>query len=817
MANMNDCLQVAMDNGEVDLRKGKDGQAAFTELVDRYKASMPEHAAEARAAADLKEATKRSANSRAHAVIEQLKTAQRNQARYGGPDATPRLLIEDLTNVGMERAGLMRQIHGQIGDFLKTHAPDLLGNIREKALLMDVVRELHGEKTGSASAKLMAKAIQKAQTRLRTLFNAHGGDIGELADFGIPHTHDVTKLRKAGFQAWRDTVFDKLDWNRITDVKTGKPFALGGRPNRAAADRFLQEVYDGIVSRGWNKREASFAPGGKSLFNQRADARVLHFKSADEWMQYNEMFGSANPFDSILGHLDGLARDIALMRNFGPNPQAGLDHALQVLEKQANLTLDDRFSKALDRVAPRAKTMMAHLDGSANRPVDEAWASGMAGTRQYLVSAQLGSTVFTAITDIATVRMAAKAMGANPKNAVSNLVRLLSSKKFRSEAASAGYVADTLSDAMVGHARYMGDVWSPAWTKRISGFVLRASGLNFWTDMIRIAFQMETAGHIARQVGKKFEDINPLLLTRLKKSGFTADDWSKIADPAALFTAPDGSKFLNTKYWLETTSLPRAEAEGLAIRLQAVFETQLEMAIPSVSLEGRSAVLGESRPGTLHGEALRSILLYKNYPISLMINQYRHISSLETKTARALYFANLAGGLTIMAALSNQLQEIIKGRDPRPMDNVKFWGAAFVKGGGLGILGDFISSSTSRAGGGFAETLAGPVVGLAADAGRLVFSNASAALNGKPTHVGRDVANIIRKDNPFASFAPTRTALDRMVMDNIQRFLDPDAEKYFRQAEKRQQREYGNASWWARGNMLPRRAPDLSNAVGANR
>ncbi len=816
MANMNDCLQVAMDNGEIDLTRGRDAQRAFTELVDRYSASMPLHAAQARAADDIKVATRRAANSRAHSVIEQLKTAQRNQAIYSGADATPNLLISNLERTRFERDGIMKQTHGGLAAFFQANARGIFGNPRNKALLGDVVRELHGEKTANAHAAQMAEAIQQAQTRLRTLFNAHGGDIGDLADFGLPHVHDVAKLRKAGFEAWRADVFDRIDWNRITDTQTGKPFALGGRPNRAAADRFLKDVYEGITTRGWNKREASFAPGGKALYNQRADARILHFKNADEWMAYNKRFGGTNPFDSIVSHLDGMARDIALMRNFGPNPQAGLDHAIQVLEKQANLALDDKMAAKLSAKAKLARAMLAHLDGSGNVPANHAWAAFLAGTRQMLTSAQLGSATLSAVTDLATVRMAAKAVGMNPNNTISRATKLIASHASRQEAAAMGYVADTLADAGSASARYLGDVWSPEITERFSNFVMKASGLNHWTDMNRIAFQMEFGAHLAQQVGKKFDDMDPLMRGALEMGGITADDWAKIADPAALFTAPNGSKFIATKYWLEATSLPRAEAEGLAIRLQAVFEQQMEFAIPSVSLEGRAKFIGDSAPGTIGGELLRSSAMYKNYAISLTLNQYRRIMALETKTARAIYAAQLVGGMTIMGALAVQLKELSKGRDPRPMDDLGFWGAAMAQGGGIGIFGDFFKSETSRAGGGLAETLGGPVVGLAGDLTRLVASNTTRALNDENTYVGRDISNLARRYMPLTSLWPTRVALDRWAWDNLQRFLDPEAEAQFRRAEKRQQRTYGNASWWARGDLLPRRAPDLSNIAGAN-
>lgn len=171
--------------------------------------------------------------------------------------------------------------------------------------------------------------------------------------------------------------------------------------------------------------------------------------------------------------------------------------------------------------------------------------------------------------------------------------------------------------------------------------------------------------------------------------------------------------------------------------------------------------------------------------------------------------------LTIMGALAVQLKEMVKGRDPRPMDDVKFWQAAAMQGGGIGIFGDFFSANTSRAGGGLAETLGGPVVGLAGDVGRAIISNAARVNEGKAPLIGRDIANLGRRYNPAATFWPTRVALDRMIWDQMQQLLDPESEEQMRKAEKKQRKEYGNQSWWRRGDPLPARGPDLGNITGA--
>jgi hypothetical protein len=58
----------------------------------------------------------------------------------------------------------------------------------------------------------------------------------------------------------------------------------------------------------------------------------------------------------------------------------------------------------------------------------------------------------------------------------------------------------------------------------------------------------------------------------------------------------------------------------------------------------------------------------------------------EGAKAKGRYFADLILSTTLMGALAMQLKEMAKGRDPRPMTDAEFWGAAMLQGGGLGFV-----------------------------------------------------------------------------------------------------------------------------------
>lgn len=828
MTSMFDCIANGVASGDVEPIRAAQAQRAFQELYARYATVMSPGQAAARAAADLKKATKAARVQRYHKVVNQLQAMRRlRDAIETAPDPAAALkgLLEYAEGSGYRGESVrslaeayVASINAGMREALQKVGRNVIGESRNRPLLLDLIRELHDEVTGNAEAKAIARAVRQQQQRMRRLFNAHGGNIGELADYGVPHAHDADMLRKAGFAAWRAKISPLLAWDRIPDLTTGQPFAAkGAAPNPAAVDRFLKDVYDGIVTRGWDDREPSLSVGGRALYNQRAEHRVLHFKDGSSWLEYNRDFGTNDPLSAMINGLHGLAEDVAMMRVLGPNPRQGLEFAVQVAQKRAATRGNGAMQNAVHKAASRARTMLAIQSGATSVAESIGWARFLSGTRGVLTSIQLGSAVISSVTDAATITAAAHVMGMNPRNVLSRSVELVASQATRETAARMGYVAETLADAGGGVSRYFGQTFATGLPERMSGFTLRATGLSAVTDFRKIAFQMEFAGHLADHAGFAFSELPQPLRVAMDNRGITARDWDLLRDPATRFHAPNGADFIAPIHWLETqTALPRTEAEGLAMRMQAMIQEQLEYAVPTATLEGRAMMLGETRPGTIGGEILRSSTMYKSFAVSLMLGQYRRFAAAsQYGVNKWAYAATLSAMLVLTGALAVQLKELVKGNDPRPMTAPKFWMAALFQGGGLGIFGDFFNAETSRAGGGLAETIAGPVVGLASDVIKPVASNVTRALNGQETLLGRDAANFVRGNTPFLSSAwYTRAAFSRLVADQLQTFLDPEAEILMRRRVRQMAKDYGTQPWWQPGAALPDRAPDLSNAFG---
>lgn len=810
-----DCMGRAAGEHPEHEKRAKDWTEEWRTMADAYeRQGWSRHQAEQMSADDVKQRLRKKTQRNRHTIMAQLAVERRNTimvARSQKPEELPLRILEASTAssnqtdtvVGVMNA-LRNQFDGMLSTLLKQHSRDIFGRVRNRAKLKDIVRELHGESTGDATAAAMAKAVIGAKERARQLFNAAGGDIGMLEDHGIPHRHDRVRIMTAGFDEWFGEVAPRLDWTRIENFWTKKPFSSDGTPPPLEVQRgFLKEIFDNIDTDGWVKRDVTWGmQSGKALHNRYSEGRTLHFRTADDWMAYNDRFGVSDPYSAIIGHMHGMARDIAMMRVLGPSHTAGLENIVNHVAKK--VAGNAELEKKLKANANTARAMLAHISGAANTPHNEFWARFFGGTRQVMSAAHLGSAVLVSGSDSVAMSLAAKSVGLNPANVISRHVSMLASSASREEAARMGYVADTLADAGNTMLRYLGEAPVAEWAERLSSFVMRAQGLSFWTDMARVAFNMEFSGMLAG--ARRLDDLEPRLAARLRQRGITDADWAVFSREDLHFQTKDGLRFAAPAYWRGAAidaGLDPNDVERIVLTIDGLMQEMTEIAVPSNSYEMRARFMGQSQPGSLPGELARSLVAYKSYAMTFTINQYRQAMAIPTGMGRAQYVAAGMAGFTVMGALGVQLKEMAKGNEPRPMDDTSFWTAAALQGGGLGIIGDLTSASTTRLGGGLMGYFAGPVIGLGNDIGALTFGNMAEAMRGDETHVGRDVTKFLKRYTPGTTLWQTRAAMDRLVWDQLQILLDPEADAAMRRDVRRQQREYGNGEWWASGELTP--------------
>ena len=838
-----DCIQRAIAGGAMNPARARDAQALFDQRLGAHahlgagaeaaaaedvwrmlrkahitgkRGELMQAAAQIRLIDDVSGFTDSSGNANAAGALHQL-LEWGQSAKFQGVKGTADALTSQY----------MRGISDFVGQHSRTVRSVLKGKVRNRALLPNIVRELHGEASGDAAAKAMADGISKALEMARLDFNAAGGAIGRLQDFGLPHNWDQARVARVAVDDWAADIFDRLDWDRIVDFDTDLPMSGSGRARQIG---FLKDIHRNITTQGWAVREPSGIAGGRRLGRRHADHRVLHFKSADDWMAMNEAYGRSDAFSSIVSHLQVMARDTALMRVLGPNPRAGLEFAAQTAEKLATergwklswraRSLYSSPLKEAQGQARMARRMYDLYTGTASNPEADVVAAVGGGTRQFLIAAQLGGATLSAVSDVGFMGMAARHVGMDWNKVIGRQMRAIASSGQRALMVRTGIIADSAANTGVVQARMLGESYGPAMTERLSEFTMRASGLTAWTDIARGSFRLEFYGFLADNARLGWDALpKPLRELVFGARGITRADWDDIrattlfrdaAEPDAAFLIPGDIRY--------RTDLDPERGLDLSLKLEAAILEQMEFAVPSASLRGRAMFWGGA-PGTLPGEILNSSAMYKSFALSIAFNQLGRVFFHKVNGNRLANIAMLATITTVMGAFSVQMKDLARGRNPRPMNSTDFLLAAVSQGGGLGILGDFAFSSQNRFGGGLGKTLAGPAVGFVGDSASLIGAIMGAITSGEDKDydkLGRLATKFINQYSGPTNLWYANAAIDRLVWDNLQEWLDSDAATAWRRAEKRRAREGFGASFWPQGQPLPD-LPDLTSALGGTK
>lgn len=697
-----------------------------------------------------------------------------------------------------------RNLYGVLASFRK----NLIGGTRNKAKLNNMVREIFGEDTGDAAAREFAQAWADTAEYLRKRFNAAGGRIPKRMDWGLPQFHDTLLVRKASYEEWRDFIAPRLDIAKMVDEGTGLPMT----PQRL--ELALRDVYETIRTDGMAKISPSAAAGrGKSLANRRTDHRFLVFRNADSWMEYQKKFGNPDAFDTMMGHISTMSRDISLMEILGPNPRSTINFMKTTLAKRAagDLAQESRASRA----SKQLEDIYMAATGNVNSPVGGGrFAATMAGIRQVLQAAQLGAASISALTDINFQRIARRSAGLpQAKTVVQYLDQLnpLTIEERGKLAIRMGLIAEGWMTVAAAQMRYVGDISGPEVTRRIADFTMKASLLSPFTNAGRWAFGMEFYGTLADNVGRGFNELEPALRQTLDKYGIGSDKWDIIRSTEIYDY--EGATFLRAEDIEARQDINPRLAQDLATRVMEMVDAETNFAVPSSSIKGRATLIGQTQPGTLQGELLRSFAMYKNFGVTLVNTHLQRGMAQAGMKGKGGYFADLLISTTIMGALAMQLKEMSKGRDPRPMEGTEFWLAAFLQGGGLGIYGDFLFSDVNRFDRGLEMTIAGPVVGFVDDVRKLTVGNLVEAAYGEDTNAATEAVSFAARYTPGASLWYMRLGLERMVVDRMKKYTDPKAGQKMRRLESRYKREYGQRYWWRPGQDRPSRSPDLGNIL----
>lgn len=727
-----------------------------------------------------------------------------------------------LVGTNVARAGARRSVAAEQKQLAQAYVAGFLNDIEAEGLLPFLTRgELDADIADAMwrigmdqplnglgkEAVAIARIMQKYQETARLDANRAGAFIRKLPGYVVRQSHDPYKLQRAEFRQWRDDILPLLDSR--TFEGTSDPEA------------FLWATYKGLVS-GVHLKSPSPDPmpfkGPRNLARKVSAERVLHFKDGRAFHEYNKVYGAGSLREAFLGGLESMGQNTGLMRRLGTNPEANWNAVLDELQRGLAGDVQGLRQFASDQRG-MLRTRFAEVDGTARLAVNQVGARVASNIRAWQSMAKLGGAVVSAISDLPIAASELRYQGRGMLGSMGELMAgLLKGKKSAEQKeilSSLGVMFDNLRGEVV--TRFSADDSLGGKMSRAQRMFFKLNGLTWWTDTMRSTAALMMSHHLAYNRALSWDNMNPDLQRTLQLFDIDAGKWDLLRSTPA--RQADGREYMTTQgiddisaadlaAYLQSKGRPVNDAalaelrEELAGNLRSYITDRASYAVIEPDARTQAIMRRGTQPGSVVGELLRFIWQFKAFPVAVLqksvgrelygrgytpsaygSNPGRElIQALRSGRGEKLGLAQLMAWTTLFGYGAMSAKDLLKGKEPRPVDDPATWVAAMLQGGALGLYGDFIFGETNRFGGGLIGSLAGPTAGAAEGAVDILYrirdgDDASAA-----------AFRYAISQTPFLNLFYTRAAMDYLFLYSVQEALNPGS---LRRMERRIEKENG--------------------------
>ena len=662
----------------------------------------------------------------------------------------------------------------------------------------------------------LAKIMEEYSETIRLKLNDRGANIQKLWGYIVRQSHDPYSIRDAAkklgknldeievdpnlkgtdinynknFTAWKNFVLEKLDQERtfagVDDI-----------------DQFMLFTYNSLVKNENLKSDgADFSYGAratKDVAKSSKFKRVLHFKTADDWFDYNDVFGVGNLKESFFSGLQTAGRNMGIMDTLGTKPRENFEKIRKAIAKRM-------VSEGRDQSLVSAKQFNKYLsvvDGSIYTVEKFGVAKYSAIIRAFQSMAKLGAATISAAADIglygSEMRYQGRSFLGGMAEALKSLARIKNTKQKKEIAEMSGFIADNTIYDIAGRYQ-VGDNLSKGFTKA-QRFFFKVNLLSWWTNTLKEGAMLGMSNYFAKQKNLSFDSLNPQLKSLFKIYNIDSTKWN-IIRKTTMEKADDGTEFINIALLDQISDADVKKITGiddLTAREISIEKDKFKASVSGILLDRsiyaviepdarvRGFMTQNQLAGTGPGEAIRFFGQFKAFPISIVMKvlgremDYFKGGKDDVKNGIiGLGAIIITSGL--LGYLSMTIKDLLKGRSPRDPTKFKTVMAAFLQGGGLGIYGDVLFQET-RGGGDIIGQFAGPIPLTAFDLVQAI----KYGIRGEGGKAGRTAYRAVSQSIPFMNLFYLKTAFDYLIGYQIMETMSPGT---LRRIENKMKRDY---------------------------
>ena len=671
----------------------------------------------------------------------------------------------------------------------------------------------------------LAEAMEGYSEMIRLKLNDRGANISKLWGYIVRQSHDPYLVRDAAkvlgknledmddsidpnlkskkdinynrnYKAWRDFVMEKLDQERtfagVEDI-----------------EEFMLFVYNSLVKNQYLKSDgAEFTFGSRQTARGKDVAkaaglsakRVLHFKTADNWFDYNDKFGVGNLKESFFSGLQTAGRNIGIMDTLGTKPADNFSKIKKAVGNKLN-----KLGRSTQDLASDAKfdKFLKVVDGSIYTVENFAVAKYSAIARAIASMAKLGGATVSAAADIglygSEMRYQGRSFLGGMAEAVGSLGKIKNTQQKKDIAEGLGFIADNTIYDVAGRYQ-VGDNLSKGFTKA-QRFFFKLNLLSWWTNTLKEGSMLGMANYFAKQKNLAFDSLNPQLKSLFNVYNIDSTKWN-IIRKTAMEKADDGKEFINIGLLDQISDADVKKITGLddlSKRELQIEKDKFKASVSGMLLDRsiyaviepdarvRATLTQGYLAGTPMGEAIRFFGQFKAFPLSIVQKvlgrEIDYFKGPNKDLARGIVgLGSIIVTSGLLGYLSMTIKDLLKGRSPRDPTKLNSVMAAFLQGGGLGIYGDVLFQET-RSGGDIIGNIAGPVPLTAFDLVQAI----KYGIRGEGGKAGRTAYRAVSQSIPFMNLFYLKTAFDYLIGYQIMETMSPGT---LRRIERRMKKNY---------------------------
>lgn len=829
-----DCIIGRIKEGKVNEQRGRQLANEYEERVNNLMAKGRSQA-EAEAFADkiLNKEVKRLEQKQRAMINLALKKKDFDVKLAASGKSVGEFISNELQLSAARVETVKHQLYSLLKENLDKISVNVLGKGRDYETFANAVMIGLGKNIEDPDAKALAAAIRKVNDTAHSMYEAAGGVMGKIDNYMVKQVHAKQPIVKAGFEQWSKDIKALLDFDQMLDESTGLPFT----PEKF--NQVLKDIYADIETNGRAGLNKAMEAGedmglGSGDINTRRDkSRFLQFKSPDAFMQYNNLYGVGDTGLPMLfiNHMESMSRDIAVLEKLSARP----NDFMRYVDKR--MSVDGKTSPWQRRAAQADYRVLTSQFQAGD--TDALWWQLLTGTLNVTRSAMLANGFLATLSDPAILSATMKLNGLSSTRALKFYTQHLAprGKELSELAERTGFVNDMVQGAAIGDTRFTGESMGKGIPRVLANVMNKINGQERATVSVQRAAFYELMATIADDVDRKtpWAKLGEDFKINAEAYGITEADWSDILK-MPIYNNGKGRFLISADVRADKElinvfkeSFPdlrgqaketaaKARIKELADKIDDWGNSLSRIASTEPTLRTKSLTTGAIAgtgigPGGSGGAATieravgATLGLFKSFPLTYtmvhLLPAMRKVLSGAAGKKEATQLAMIAIGGSIGGATTVQLKNLTQGKEVQDMNDRKFWIKSMMTGGGFGLFGDFLFADYSRFGRTPLTELGGPVVGLVDDIARATKGNFDRFADGKDTNVGRDLLKIGIRNLPLVHVWYARLMADRLLLDNLERLVDPEYDRRIRKYERKLRKETGQEFWWGPGQSTP--------------